>query len=436
MSKFKSLCVGASDDADIVIRQPTVSKIHCRFDWNSQYWTLTDLQSTNGTFVNGQRISQPTKLADTDRITLGRGVACEIPKTPATQFVQANADSTISKHTASSKASARGPHYKSLLPIGFAIPAVGLMGIVFLWSRSGDSGLADQSASSDATTVVDSEGPQNKEKAPAKEAREESQVAKEKLPATHAESSPIVFAVLVQSADEKVSKLLGTGVAIDSHKIATLASVIDAVEAVRDEYPRMVLVASDDAKRSLIPIKTFKNPNYLTAMSEFSKFEKDLKAKLDAVESLEEPSLDDRLKWSDRFDALMESIASSDVAILEVKETLDTNSPNKRLAAVTGSVRLVGFPLISPAPEIESNLSAFRIELLGKLASGDNQLSNTLEIETTGVLALSTVTLACVTESGQLIGLVVRQVSSETSNLKRLSLVIPINQILQVTHQQ
>jgi hypothetical protein len=406
--------------------------MHCRFDWNGQYWTLTDLQSTNGTFVNGQRISEPRKLADTDMITLGRGVACEIPKTPVTKNGKADAKGIISKDTASSNASESGQQYKSLLPIGFVIVAFGLLGLTFLWSGSGDSEPGMQSKLSDANTAVDSKGLSNNGTSPEGEANHGSQVAKEEPRRAPSELPPVLFAVLVQTADGKVSKLLGTGVAIDSHRIATLASVIDAVEAVRDEYPQMVLVSSDETKRRLIPINTFKNPNYETAMSEFSKFEKDLKAKLDTVDSLEEPSLDERLKWSERFDALMESIASSDVAILEVRETLETNSLNKQLASTTGSVRLVGFPLISPAPEIESNLSAFRIELLGKFASGDNQLSNALQIETTGVLALSTVTLACVTESGQLMGLVVRQVSSETSNFKRLSQVIPINQILQV----
>lgn len=436
MSTTKSLTVGASDDADIIIRQPTVSKMHCRFDWNGQYWTLTDLQSTNGTFVNGQRITESRKLADTDMITLGRGVTCDIPKTPDTKNVKVNTGSPSSKYPAPYNVSGPGQQYKLLLPIGFSILAVVLLGLTFLWNGSGDSEPDNKSKLSDSNTVLDSKGQSNKGTTPAGDLNPGSHVEKQELPLEPTKSLPDLFAVLVQTTDRKVSKLLGTGVAIDSHRIATLASVIDAVEAVRDEYPRMVLVSSDDAKRSLVPIKTFKNPSYETAMSEFSKFENDLKAKLDTVDSLDEPSLDDRLKWSERFDALMESIASSDVAILEVSETLETNSLNAPESKSPGAVRLVGFPLISPAPEIDSNLSAFRIELLGKFASNDNQLSNALHIETTGVFALSTVTLTCVTESGQLMGLVARQVSSETSNFKRLSQVIPIDQILQVGKQQ
>ncbi len=451
LSILKSLTVGASDDADIIIRQPTVSKMHCRFDWDGQHWTLTDLQSTNGTFVNGQRQTEPCKLSKTDSITLGRGVVCEIPKIPSMEgpakptFAEtqeplvrrgrATANIKTSRPSGSLQASSSGRQKQLVLVAGFALLFAGLLGTAFFWNGQRDAGSANESASPDATTKANPKEIANEPPSTSEESGKGNQLAKEEHPPLMARSSPAIFAVVVQSADGKVTKLLGTGVAIDAHRIATLASVIDAVEAVQDEYPRMVLVPTDDTNLSLSPVGTFKNPKYLSAMAEFAEFEKDLKAKLDAVDSLEEPSLDDRLKWSERFEALMESIASSDVAILEVKETLDTNSPNKQLDTITGSVRLVGFPLISPAPEIDSNLSTFRIELLGKLTSVDSQLSNALEIETTGVLALSTVTLACLTEKGQLMGLVVRQFSSETSNFKRFSRVIPINQILQLSQQ-
>lgn len=59
---------------DIVINDPEVSREHLRLTRSAEGITLEDLGSTNGTFVNGQRLSSPRQLNNGDMIGLGETV--------------------------------------------------------------------------------------------------------------------------------------------------------------------------------------------------------------------------------------------------------------------------------------------------------------------------------------------------------------------------
>jgi len=70
----QSWIIGSAADCDIVCEQPAVSGHHCRLTWQgNQYW-LQDLQSTNGTFVNGSRIpaGQAVPIQSSTQVTLGQ----------------------------------------------------------------------------------------------------------------------------------------------------------------------------------------------------------------------------------------------------------------------------------------------------------------------------------------------------------------------------
>ena len=58
--------IGRGPDNDIVIEHPSVSNNHARLNFEHNYF-LTDLRSSNGTFLNGKKILH-TKLADGDLI--------------------------------------------------------------------------------------------------------------------------------------------------------------------------------------------------------------------------------------------------------------------------------------------------------------------------------------------------------------------------------
>src|SRR6188768_1094799 len=68
-----TLRIGAASDNDFQIVVPGVSRHHARIVKAGDAYFLEDAGSTNGTFVNGQRVSRE-RLHHLDVITLGRDV--------------------------------------------------------------------------------------------------------------------------------------------------------------------------------------------------------------------------------------------------------------------------------------------------------------------------------------------------------------------------
>jgi hypothetical protein len=62
--------IGRSRECDLVLDDPNVSRRHAELREEGGSWWLVDLDSTNGTELNGKRV-QRAKLADGDRIGLG-----------------------------------------------------------------------------------------------------------------------------------------------------------------------------------------------------------------------------------------------------------------------------------------------------------------------------------------------------------------------------
>lgn len=66
------LIVGRSPEVNLSIDDVGLSRAHARFFRQGGSYYVDDLQSTNGTSVNGHRISGPTHLVDGSRIQLGK----------------------------------------------------------------------------------------------------------------------------------------------------------------------------------------------------------------------------------------------------------------------------------------------------------------------------------------------------------------------------
>ncbi|MCX7718494.1 MAG: ATP-binding protein [Candidatus Sumerlaeaceae bacterium] len=64
--------VGRHPNNDLSLLLESVSRFHARLECRPDGYYLTDLGSSNGTFVNGERLSQPRRLADGDTVTFGR----------------------------------------------------------------------------------------------------------------------------------------------------------------------------------------------------------------------------------------------------------------------------------------------------------------------------------------------------------------------------
>src|SRR5450759_1975883 len=64
--------VGRAPRADFIIDAALVSRLHCRLEAGDARLDVVDLESTNGTFVNDARVVDRAKLAEGDRLRVGR----------------------------------------------------------------------------------------------------------------------------------------------------------------------------------------------------------------------------------------------------------------------------------------------------------------------------------------------------------------------------
>jgi FHA domain-containing protein/uncharacterized protein DUF4388 len=66
--------IGRDEKNEIVIDDGTVSTVHARIAHTTQGFTIEDVQSRNGTFINGEKIDAPRLLADGDTLRFGKVV--------------------------------------------------------------------------------------------------------------------------------------------------------------------------------------------------------------------------------------------------------------------------------------------------------------------------------------------------------------------------
>jgi pSer/pThr/pTyr-binding forkhead associated (FHA) protein len=63
--------LGRAQTVDFVVDAALISRVHCRFTFDDSGLGVEDLGSTNGTFVNGQRIER-SSLGTGDTLKIGR----------------------------------------------------------------------------------------------------------------------------------------------------------------------------------------------------------------------------------------------------------------------------------------------------------------------------------------------------------------------------
>lgn len=69
----REIIIGRSSDLDMVLVEDMVSRKHAKISTNEKAITISDLGSTNGTFVNGEKI-RTVDLKDGDRILIGTSI--------------------------------------------------------------------------------------------------------------------------------------------------------------------------------------------------------------------------------------------------------------------------------------------------------------------------------------------------------------------------
>jgi pSer/pThr/pTyr-binding forkhead associated (FHA) protein len=69
----REIIIGRSSDLDMVLVEDMVSRKHAKITTDDQVVTIQDLGSTNGTFVNGEKVRK-AELKDGDRILIGTSI--------------------------------------------------------------------------------------------------------------------------------------------------------------------------------------------------------------------------------------------------------------------------------------------------------------------------------------------------------------------------
>jgi len=87
--------IGREESCDIVIQDAEVSRRHSQLSWEGNTFIIQDMESTNGTFVNGTQIDTATVLTSGDVIGLGQTTL--IFESEADNYPQADYTATPSR---------------------------------------------------------------------------------------------------------------------------------------------------------------------------------------------------------------------------------------------------------------------------------------------------------------------------------------------------
>jgi pSer/pThr/pTyr-binding forkhead associated (FHA) protein len=66
------IIIGRSPASSYIIHNETVSSAHARLAYHHEQWWVEDLRSTNGSFLNEERISTPTVIMNGDELRCGQ----------------------------------------------------------------------------------------------------------------------------------------------------------------------------------------------------------------------------------------------------------------------------------------------------------------------------------------------------------------------------
>ena len=78
LSDKKQLTIGRGKTADLIIEDRASSRINTRLAFNGMAWEISDCQSANGTFVNGDLLSDPQAVRSGDYLQIGNILMCYI----------------------------------------------------------------------------------------------------------------------------------------------------------------------------------------------------------------------------------------------------------------------------------------------------------------------------------------------------------------------
>lgn len=349
MGSKKVWIVGARDTCDIVIDEPTVSGEHCRLEFEDGRVFIEDLQSTNGTFINGERIYKKKQIHPDALVTLGRNVTMPMPS----QLSGPKAPPQAPKERSAAVGSGDEAPFPAHLLIAGGIGATVLLLIILfaIVALSGSSkGNGSAGNNSEEVGLVDP-GPGEKDP----EAKKEVVVPPKDTPPPQekvVQHSPeeAIYVLAVADANREQPYRIATGIAIGPHSILTTGTAQTISELAKQRFPSLVLLGP----KKLTITQFVPHPTYLEAMKEgdgaeakfhgiFSQVDmNDISAEL-------KKTLEDAYR---HFMVIAEKPHHYDVAIIHVREPLPYWLPLAETATLAPPSKLTlvghGFDRVAP----------------------------------------------------------------------------------------
>ena len=90
----RSWTIGTQADCDIRVESRTVSAKHCKLTERGESFFLEDLQSTNGTYLAGEKITGPKLVRRGDPVTLAHDTPLPWPRATARSLSAATSTMT------------------------------------------------------------------------------------------------------------------------------------------------------------------------------------------------------------------------------------------------------------------------------------------------------------------------------------------------------
>ena len=119
------ISIGRDSTNAVAINDAEVSRKHAKLIWQENGYILEDLGSTNGTFVNGQRISAPCPLRGGETIAFGEGISLVYEATADPNATMVSSKARVAAGTqgrsrpqAAAKPAAATPAYTGQVPAG------------------------------------------------------------------------------------------------------------------------------------------------------------------------------------------------------------------------------------------------------------------------------------------------------------------------------
>jgi predicted component of type VI protein secretion system len=113
--KKPEVVLGRHSKVDVRLPLPDVSRRHCRLAWSSGVWRVFDLQSANGTYVNGEPVNEAT-LHPGDTLQIGGfrfRVAVASDSQPTVAYPEAPDDADVLRSIAAALPSDQAPRRRA-----------------------------------------------------------------------------------------------------------------------------------------------------------------------------------------------------------------------------------------------------------------------------------------------------------------------------------